>query len=433
MNRIQWISSAVLVAASLLGPSVTVAQDVESLDLKQAVQRALQNSREVAQAQIQYAVSQNTVEVNRSVFKPNLYTGSGAAYTFGFPQTPNGAAPSIVNLSYVQTVFNPQLRGQTLAARERSEVQRLDVEKTRNTVMLQTSSAYLELAKVRHSLDLMRNERQSIARILNYTRQRVDEGLELPIEFSRGELAAAQTEQKIVQLESRQRVLERQLGSSMGIPPNRRIEVQPVNLPFDENQREGDFTDAALANSLDVRQAEYEQRARQRRLDGEIGSKWPSVDLVGQYGLFAKFNNFQEFFQKFQRNNFNIGVQVRIPIVTSQRNANVALARSELTAAEISVKSKRQTVELEVSDKYQHLREVNAAREVARLDLKVAQENVQLLQARFQEGKINLREVEQARIEENNKWLAFLDSDYERQKAQLDLMNTTGNLSQLFK
>src|SRR5207244_3139902 len=126
----------------------------------------------------------------------------------------------------------------------------------------------------------------------------------------------------------------------------------------------------------------------------------------------------------FERNNFNIGVQVKIPILTSQRNANVALARSELTAAEIAVKNKRQNVELDVSSRYQRLREINAAREVARLELKLAQENLQLLQARFEEGRANLRDVERARIEENERWLAFLDSDYERQKAQLDLMNT---------
>jgi outer membrane protein TolC len=111
----------------------------------------------------------------------------------------------------------------------------------------------------------------------------------------------------------------------------------------------------------------------------------------------------------------------------------VALARSELTAAEATLKNKRQTVELEVSNKYQHLRELDAAREVARLELKVAQEELQLLQTRFEEGKTNLRDVEHARIQENERWLAFLDSDYERQKAQLDLMNTTGSIGQLLQ
>src|SRR5206468_3227489 len=140
MNKTRWICCTLLWTAWFIAPLTTEAQEARaaaSLTLKQAVDRALQNSREVALAQVQYNVARNTVEVNRAAFKPNLYTGSGAAYTYGFPQTPSGAAPSIVNLSYAQTLFNPVLSSQSLAARERSEAQRLEVERTRNAVMLQ--------------------------------------------------------------------------------------------------------------------------------------------------------------------------------------------------------------------------------------------------------------------------------------------------------
>src|SRR5262249_7863768 len=178
MNKSQLMNRALLPAALVLFPVLLSAQDVESVNLKQAVEKALQNSRDVALAQVQYDVSRKTVDVNRAVFKPNLFTGSGAAYTHGFPQTVSGAAPSIINVSYIQTLFIPPLSAQALAAAERSEAQRLDLEKTRNVVMLQTSSAYLELTKVRHSLELLRNERQSNARILNFTRQRQTEGFE---------------------------------------------------------------------------------------------------------------------------------------------------------------------------------------------------------------------------------------------------------------
>jgi outer membrane protein TolC len=79
------------------------------------------------------------------------------------------------------------------------------------------------------------------------------------------------------------------------------------------------------------------------------------------------------------------------------------------------------------------VRELNAAHEVARLELKLAQENLQLIQAQFEESKANLRDVERARLDENEKWLAFLDTDYDRQKAQLDLLNATGNLGNLLR
>jgi outer membrane protein TolC len=99
----------------------------------------------------------------------------------------------------------------------------------------------------------------------------------------------------------------------------------------------------------------------------------------------------------------------------------------------MELKKKRETVELEVGRQYQHLRELDAAHEVARLELKLAQESLQIVQGRFEEGRANLREVEQTRLDENEKWVAFLDSDYELQKAQLELMNMTGDLRQLFR
>src|SRR5205807_3429301 len=231
MNKRQKKISCAFLCAVLFGLPAAQGQDVVSLNLKQAVGMALRNSRDVAVAQARYNVTQNTVAVNRSAFRPNLFTGSGAAYTYGFPQTVSGAAPSIINASYLQTVFNPLLMSEVRSAGERKEAQRLELEKTRNSIMLQTSSAYLELAKVRHSLDLMRTQRPSNARILEFTRQRLNEGRELPIEVTRAELNEARSEQKIVQLESRQRVLERQMAALIGVPGNQRIEIDAQVLP----------------------------------------------------------------------------------------------------------------------------------------------------------------------------------------------------------
>ena len=90
-------------------------------------------------------------------------------------------------------------------------------------------------------------------------------------------------------------------------------------------------------------------------------------------------------------------------------------------------------MELQAAQQFQRVRELEAAREVARLELKLAQENVQVLQASFEEGRAKLRDVEKARLEENDRWIGFLDSDYEHQKAQLDLLNTTGDLGRLFR
>src|SRR5262245_4165608 len=433
MNKARLLSGALLLAAWIRLPGTLSAQQPEALPLKQAVELALQNSQQVAEAQARYDVAANAARMNASTFHPNVYAGSGAAYTYGFPQTPGGTAPSIVALSYLQTLFNTSLRGQVRAAGERTQVQSLELEKARNAVTMQTTEAYLELGKVRHSLDLARSELDGSARILDFTRQRVSEGRELPIEVTRSELADARLKQRVVQLEGQERVLQRELTALLGLPSDQRIEVDPTPLSLTDQQRERDLIDSALVTNLDLRQAEHERLAREHVVAGEEGMRWPTVDIFGWYGLFARYNNFQAYYQRFQQHNFNFGFQVRIPIVSGQQSATVALAKSELTLSEMEVKATRQRVELEVAQKYQRVRELEAAREVARLEVKVAQENVQVLQARFEEGRSNLRDIERARLEENDKWLDFLNSDYDLQKAQLELLNLTGNLDRLFR
>jgi hypothetical protein len=44
-----------------------------------------------------------------------------------------------------------------------------------------------------------------------------------------------------------------------------------------------------------------------------------------------------------------------------------------------------------------------------------------------------LQEIEQARLDENEKWVAFLDSDFARQQAQLTLLQATGQLAKVFQ
>jgi outer membrane protein len=433
MNKNRCLTLVVTCIAGLFLPSFVEGQDAQPIALKDAVNIAMRSSREVALAQARYDQAARTVDVNRSAFQPNLFTGSGAAYTYGFPQTPAGGPPTIFSLSYVQSMFNPVQTAQVHASQERKEVQRLEVEKTRNSVALRTGSAYLELGKVRSSLALMHSEQQGNARIITYTKERVSAGYELPTEADRAELAAAKTEQRIAKLESRESQLQQELAASMGLPPTQHIEVMTEPLAVQTSDREQDIVDRALLASLELKQSEYERRAKEHIVTGQDLTKWPTVDLIGQYGYYASYNNLQKYFQQFNPNSLTIGLQIKIPLISSQRSSSVALAKSDLAASEMELRNKRQNVVLEASRQYHQLRELDTSREVARLEHKLAQSNAQIIQANFQEGRANIRDVDRARSEENEKWIAFYDSDFEYNKAQLEILNTTGELSKIYQ
>ena len=441
MHTTKWLTPVLagILCGAAAGPAFAQSQETspppgagEKLTLKRAVALAVENSRDVVLARLRQNVAEKSAGLGRSRFLPNLYTGTGAAYTKGFPLI-GGTAPSLFNLSYVQTIFNPPLRGEFRAAEEQSEVQRLEVERTRDAVMVRTASNFLELLKVRHSLELLRRERESAQKITSVTRERLEAGIELPVEVMRAQLSAARIEQRIAQLEAREDTLELELHQGTGLPPGQPLDLVAEDLPSTADEPLGDLVQQALTSNLELKQAEFERRAREQRLKGERGGYWPTVDLVADYSVLSRFNNYDRFFRHFERNAVNAGVSVRIPIFSSGTSAAVALARSELTAVEISLKNKRSNVEIDIRRQARRSRELEMAREVARLELQLAQENLRVVQAQFQEGRVSLRDLEKARLEESDRWMAFLDRDYERQQAQLDLLRSTGRLASVLQ
>src|SRR5438034_9939558 len=122
-----------------------------------------------------------------------------------------------------------------------------------------------------------------------------------------------------------------------------------------------------------------------------------------------------------------------MPIFSAQTKAAVGMAQINLEAAKVNLTSKRTELTAEVRQKTRRVREMDAAKEVARLELQLAQQNVAVLQAQFGEGKLNLRDMERARLDENDKWMAYLDANFQRQQAQLDLLKAAGQVGKVWQ
>lgn len=427
----------VVILAACVGPAkaqdAMQSSNAGELTLKRAVALAVQNSRDLSLARLQYTVALNQTSLDKSEFRPNIYTGLAGIYSDGIPQTPGGTAPSIISVSYTQQIFNPVLRGQFRADQDLAKNRLLEIDRVRDAVIVRAATTYLDLAKVRHALDLLRTERTSAQKILDYIRQRAASGFELPIDVTRGELTQAKIERDILQLEGRDDVLTEQLRDQLGLPESRPLDVAPEELPARAEESVAELETQALQNSIDVRESQNFRSAQDHLLRAARQSYWPTIQLIGEYSLLTEYNNYGEFYRHFQPNNVNIGVQIHIPLFAARTSAAIALARSNFAEADAAVGSKRQEVRIEVRQKARDVRELEAGREVARLDLKLAQETLAITQSRFDQGQSSLKELEQDRLNESEKWVEFLNADFARKQGQLTLLQTTGQLAQVFQ
>ena len=450
MQSVRWVAGAAALLALYAGPASAqetaspksnrpLAQETPSagapvaLTLKRAIELALQNSKEIQVAKIQASVADHAALITRAQFMPNLYAGSGAGYTNGIPETPGGRAPSVFNVTYTEQIFNEPLRGQGKEMQEQAKSQKIALRDARNGVITRTAMAYLELGKMRHALELLRKEQESAEKILQVTQERQGEGFELPVEVTKAQLTKAQVVQRILQLEGRQDELEVFLRYQLGLSDEQAIEVTPEELPGEAEQAGDNLVAMAMTSNAGLQLAESDVRAKEFRLKGERRGYFPTLEFVSVYSVLAKFNNYSQFFSAFQRNNFNAGIDMHVPIFSAHVKAAISLAQVNLDAAKASLTNKKSEVTAEVRQKTRRVRERDAAKEVARLELQLAQQNVAVLQARFDEGKLNLREMEKARLEENEKWMAYLDANFQKQQAQLELLKTAGQLDKVWQ
>jgi outer membrane protein len=451
-RRKDWARAAVLIAVFSGCASIPQAQSQQSLNaslsstqqppavptltLKQAVSLALENSLDIKLVRMQYNVALAEAGVDRAAFRPNLYTGSGAAYTYGFPALPGGNAPALFQLDYTQSLFDPSLKAQQHAAEQRAKSARLEIDRIQNDVIARTATTYLELADVRHSLALVGSEQASAEKIIQVTRDRIQANQELPIEETRSELALAEVHQREVKLEGREAILSRQLRDLTGTSDDAPMEVEQTDESFSgalATQSDNEIVSLAIQNDQTIAEAEHDREAKVNLLHGARLSYFPTVEAVGQYSILSKFNNYGQFYKSFQRNNFTAGVQITIPLFAAKTSANVTFAKSQLAESETALANKRLQVRSGAQQQQQNLRELEAERDVANWALKLAQQTFDLQQSKMQQGQATLADVEQAQLDENEKFVEFLDANFAQQKAQISLLQATGQLAKVFQ
>lgn len=407
-----------------------------ALTLKSAIELALQNSKDIQLAKLQVRLANDIANVTGAEFKPNLYIGSGAGYTYGVPATPGGQAPSVFNVTYQEQVLNEPLRGVRREQEEEARASRVRLEQTRELVITRVASAYLELVKVRHALDLLRKEKESAEKIVEVTQQRQGEGYELPTEVTKSQLTRAQVVQRIFQLEGRQDELEVFLRAQLGLATDQPLDVTPEELPGSAEQEGADLIAMASQQNPSILLAQSDVRAKEFRLAGEKRAYWPTLQLVSLYQVLSKFNHYDQYLgnpANFRYNNLNAGVNIQVPIFSARTKANIELAKTNLEAAKFNLASQRKQVTVDVRQKSRKVQEAEATKEVARLELQLAQQNLAVTQSQFSEGKLNLRDVERARLDENEKWMTYLDANFERQQAELELLRTAGQLDKVLQ
>jgi len=403
--------------------------EVHTITLQEAVNLALKQSPEIVLARLDEQRARDAVRIAKDPFTPKVYGGSGLAYTNGYPSSIEGSAPAIFEARTNMALFNRPQSFQLASARETARGAALDTQNKNEDVAYRTASLFLDAQQAARAAKSIAGEVESLERVAESVRDRVAEGREIPLESKRAELNLARARQRAAAFAGDQDYAESSLALVLGFPAGDRVhatddEINRARIPESEQAA----VRAAVENSRELRRLESQLQVRMLDMRGYQAARLPVVDLVAQYSLLAQ-HNYQQFFNKFQRNNGQLGVSITVPLlVGSAARGYVGQAEVDIAKMRTQVNDTRNRIGVDAAKSYQDVNRAESAREVARLDLDVAREQVTVLLAQLNEGRVPRSIVDDARMMEQEKWIAYYEAQNTVEKAKLNLLRQTGTI-----
>jgi outer membrane protein len=411
--------------------AVVVARaETYTLTLKQVLARAVAQNPDVALARLEEQKAVLGTKIARDPFSPKLTAGSGLAYSNGFPLSINGAVPSVFQAQATQDLFNRQQSYAVAEARENARGAGFATASKRDEIAYRAAALYIDADRAARLSQAASTQMASFAKVVKTVSERVEEGRELPIELKRANLELAKAKQRAAAMADDAEYGQRSLAVLLGYGPEDLVKAtdeERVLPKVPDNEQAA--IETALEGSHELKRLQSAMLAKGLEVKSANSARLPRLDLLAGYAVLAKYNNYDKFFKAFQRSNAQLGVSFQVPILVGTAfKATVAQAEADNAKLRIEMEGTRNRISLQVRQCYQDIRKADEAREVAQADLELARESLTVLLAQMSEGRVALKQVEEARVMESEKWAAFYDAQFVSEKARLNLLRETGDL-----
>lgn len=412
----------------------------EEVTFHHAIELALQHSPAIGVAMADQLKARWAYQESFNQYKPNVTLGSGIGYSYGYPLSLEGSAPSIFNVNYSSVVYSPALKDFLKSAKLQWNAATQNTEDSRKDVILDTALTYIQLDKLLAELKLLATQQTDADNFVTIETQRVQQGVDSEMDLTRAKLVAARGQMQVAQMQGNTDVLRARLSQLTGLAAEG-LTTDTESIPkLPDVDQKADMAAEALAHSGAVKAADQRAEAEGLRAKGEWkDTYYPSFSLGAQYGLFSNtLNNYSAFFRTFQRNNASFGIVVRFPIFNFVQRAHADAAAADAIKAKSQAEQVKEQVSSQTLQLQRSVRQLAAANEVARLEYQLAQSEAQSTQIRAEQGAtpppgqpapaVSARDVANARLAVGDKYSQYIDSSFELDKVRLQLLRVTGQL-----
>ena len=286
---------------------------------------------------------------------------------------------------------------------------------------------YLELAQWEKQIQQLEKDSADSHKTEQAVDDRIREGVDSALERSKAKLVTARIRLRLAQAQGSADVLRLKLSQITGLPESN-LETAPDSIPtLPVGAPDPGIASQASDNPV-VASAEEHARAQYLRAKGEHRALWPSLDFAGQYSRLAKFNNYGDFFTRFEPNNGSLGAVMRFPLLNFSQEARAEGADADALKAKKEAEAAKDQVSAELLQLQRTVQQLSAARDVAELEYQIAQAQLEAVDIRVQSSTATFHDLEDARTQARERRDQFLDADLQYNRARIGLLRSTGGL-----
>ena len=276
------------------------AAQTRTLTLRQALELALQQNPDMVIARLDQQRARDQVTINKDPFSPKVFAGSGLAWTYGFPSSIDGSAPSIMQARTSMAIFDKPQSYLVAQAKETLRGVGISLASARPEVSIAWPRCSSMPKMPRAGWTPSSRNRPIWRACASLRRPAVEEGQVLAIESRKADVAEEEAAHRVATFSRDLSAAERSLGTALGLAPGDRVRAADEQLPaLEPPVSEEDAIAAALDNSPEVKRLESDLQAKTLEIKGYRAYRLPKADLVAQYSLLAEFNNYTEYLQSF--------------------------------------------------------------------------------------------------------------------------------------
>jgi outer membrane protein TolC len=396
-----------------------------------AVDLALRNSTQVriSAADVQHAEAGVMESVD--AYKPSFSVGSSLGYSYGFPV----GQPSIYTVNAQSLAFSFSQPAYIRSSRAALLAAQLQLKNTRQQIILDAALGYIELAKVTQQITALDQQTGFVGRLVEIESERVNAGVDSKVDLTQARLTGAQIALRRLHLVDQAELLRSRLAHLTGLAPGD-FTPEPQTIPSAPEVTQQGSVEALVMQGNSGVQAAY--ASAKSKFDTAYGdarqNNRPVFAFGGEYNRYAKFNNYNEYYLRFQHNNFNVGIQITMPIFDATRKAKAKGSSAEALEATAQADQLRDQTGEQILQLQKSLAELAAQEQVAELQNELAQDQLDAITTQLRlggnpGGAPPLPKDEQAaHISERGRFVDTLEARYQLTQARLTLLRSMGRI-----